>query len=71
MPDMPQDKVKKWEGEVEVVLTATFTYTIDETWEARDDTHAAQMVEMELADYVGPAFNDKRFTETWRTIPDA
>lgn len=56
---------KPWEGTVTVKVSAEFVYTVDEDWEARDETHARQMVDSEMVGYLGDAFTDNRFEETW------
>lgn len=71
MPDMQQDKVvtvqhDPWEGEVEVTLKGTFTFVIDSLWDVYSEERARELVEIELSDYIGEAFNDERFTERWK-----
>lgn len=56
-----------WEGEVEVTINATFSFTVDGTWRAKEEGDARRMVELELSDYVGEAFRANRFDETWKT----
>lgn len=57
---------KPWEGEVEVTLTGTFTFTIDSLWDVYTEERAREMVEMELSDYIGESFNQRRFNEGWK-----
>jgi len=52
-------------GEIADESAATFTFEVDEGWEATSDDAAVTMVEKELVEEAGPAFNDKRFEESW------
>jgi len=61
---------KSWTGDISVTITATFNYGVDELWEARDEAHAREMVECELTDYIGSAWVDRRFEETWKVQAD-
>ncbi len=54
-----------WEGTVKVTVTAEFEFVIDSGWDATDADQAKQMVEVDLTDYLGEAWSDERFDETW------
>jgi hypothetical protein len=59
-----------WSGTVTVVLKATFVYEVDESWQVTSEEEAKRQIEGELVNYMGNAFVDNRFAETWKFEPD-
>lgn len=56
---------KPWTGLITVKLNGEFTFEVDETWDVPDEATARRYVDGELVNYIGEAFNDERFDETW------
>lgn len=61
----PPPEPQPWEGTISVWVAGEFTYYVQPDWKAEDASHAKAMVETELTDYLGGAFQQRRFKETW------
>ena len=56
---------EQWEGTIDVTLTATFSFEIEE-WDATDKADARRMVEASIGDSIANSFHDNEFEETWK-----